>query len=815
MSGFAPLTDSTTGRVSHWLATGAAAHTVSQNITAKFREAFESYDPTSATSPWVQPHTGAGDIIVTDGNSVAASYLVISKSPWNAGTATTIESKARFGMPFEAAIGAHMSQRTLGQEFAVEFVDDTVIPVDPDMAITTMTHGNATITITTAVNHGLVPGKRFQIYGCTDNRFNYPALVVSATPSPNQITATAGPGGTIGNITATATTGFVSDRPSLNYATNGTSMIFENATATNASFYIRSAEGDSLPSGTVIGNHSATILTTASVQAINAAYTYSFQPTDEYRLTMQADRIQWSNVAVDAVGTTTNVVNRTQVCPDPEKDYKFRIRAINADDLSRPVGKIISAVKSGSTTATITFDRDHGLPAGALVTVYGIRDQAAAAFPNILTATAITGIPASNQIQIVIGSGTANTSYGGYVAVVNGGNLPSALGAGAVVAQAAVLSTLADGTRQLVLTGNANWAAPIVTIGDYVELVGCRADLTGADLGVDGAWKIANAATTALTLVPVQPSMTLPADFASTNCGGGLIRRTDIRVSFLRIFDFERLRVEPLARPNGDIASAFPVAVANAPAVTLTSTAVAGTVAIDAAIGNPVTAGLRASNVNIAAMSATGDSVGWMGTMIGAGVVKPFSIPEADWQTPAQIGGLLNTTTPLVIKETAGAGIRNYVTGINMYSEALTNATDLRIREPDLTCASQTIASNTLTVSATHNLVIGDYVIFTASTVTGITAGVGYYVLTVPAATTLTLSATRGGATLTISGTAVTATFHKVLWQTRIPTTGMSPMDIQFPTPLRGSVATNLVLQTATASGAGAVYLSAQGYSAP
>ena len=815
MSGYAPLTDSTTGRVSHWLATGAAAHVVAQNITAKFREAFEEYNPASAASPWVQPHTGTGDIVVTDGNAVAASYLVISKSPWFAGTTTTIESKVRFGMPFEAAIGAHMSQRTLGQEFAVEFVDDAVIPADPDLAITTMTHGTGTITITTATAHGLVPGKRFQIYGCTDNRFNYPALVVSAIPAPNQITATAGPGGTIPTISATATTGFVSDRPSLNYAANGTSMIFENATATNASFYIRSAEGDSLPSGTVLGNHSATILTTASVQAINAPYTYSFQPTDEYRLTMQADRLQWSNVAVDAVAQATNVVNRTQVCPDPSKEYKFRIRAHNADDLSRPVGKIISAVKSGTTTATITLDRDHGLPAGALVTVYGIRDQAAAAFPNIVTATAITGIPASNQIQIVIGTGTANTSYGGYVAVVNGGNLPSALGAGAIVAQSAVLSTLSDGTRQLVLTGSGNWAAPIVTIGDYVELVGCRVDLTGADLGVDGAWKIANAATTALTLVPVQPSMTLPADFASTNCGGGLIKRTDLRISFLRVFDFERLRVEPLARPTGDIASAFPVAVANSPAVTLTSTTVAGTVAVDAAIGNPITAGLRASNANIAAMSATGDNVAWLGTMIGAGVTRPYSIPEADWQTPAQVGGLVNTATPLVIKETAGAGIRNYVTAVDLYSEALTNATDLRIREPDLTCASQTIASNTLTVSATHNLVVGDYVIFTASTVTGITAGVGYYVLTTPAATTITLSATRGGTTLAISGTAVTATFHKVLWQTRIPTTGRAPQQIVFPTPLRGSVATNLVLQTATASGAGAVYLSSQGYVAP
>jgi hypothetical protein len=68
--------------------------------------------------------------------------------------------------------------------------------------------------------------------------------------------------------------------------------------------------------------------------------------------------------------------------------------------LTRPVAKIISAVKSGSTTATLTLDRAHGLAVGALITVYGIRDQAAAAFPNITTATAITAVPAANKIQI-------------------------------------------------------------------------------------------------------------------------------------------------------------------------------------------------------------------------------------------------------------------------------------------------------------------------------------------------------------------------------------------------------------------------------
>jgi hypothetical protein len=451
-----------------------------------------------------------------------------------------------------------------------------------------------------------------------------------------------------------------------------------------------------------------------------------------------------------------------------------------------------------------------------VIVAYGTRDQTN--FANLTTATAVASVVNATQITVVWGAAVTATTYGGFVARVQGGNLMSALGASGQTVQSAALSTLADGTRQLVLVGSANWASPTATIGDTHDLIGCRDIVTGASLGIDGAWKIANAATTTLTLVlPYAGSMKLPADFTTTNCGGAMVRRTELRVSYIRAFDFGRERVEWAQRPLTDVSASIPVYMTGGTTVVSSGTvAAAGTVAVDAAIGNPVTAGLRASNANIAAMSATGDSVGWMGTMIGAGVVRPYSIPEADWQVPANVGGLVNTATALQVKEAAGAGIRNYVTSLDLMSEALTNATDFRIREPDQTCSSQTIASNTLTVSAAHNLAVGDAVVFSASTVTGISTGVTYYVLTVPATTTITLSATRGGSTLAISGTGVTATFHKVLWMTRIPTAGLlSGRNIEFPIPLRGSPNVALQIQTATASGAGAVYAALQGYAAP
>ena len=652
-----------TGKKSLLRGTNGAAAVSAANITGKFREAFETYDPV-AGGRWVESKA-AGDLIFIDGNAAAASYLVLSKDPLTAGTESIIEIAASryFTLPTEIAFGASMSQRTLGQEFSVEAVDAGGTLEDvADIAIASITQATTTLTIDTVSPHGLSIGKSIGVYGCSNPVANYPALVVASVPSPTQITCTAGPGGTIASQTITnpaGAKGSIYFRQRMGRARNGVSQIFENATATNASLYIRSESGDALPSGTITGSHSVTVGTTAPVQLVNSPYTYAFGATTEYRLLLQSDRVQWADAAVDATAQMTTRATRTQVCPDPEETYKLRFRAANNKSMTAPVAQIVTAVKTGTTTATITTDVPHGLVANDPVVVYGIRAQGATEFPNLLTATAVASVVGATTFTIVIGTAGTITSYGGYVAKVQGGNLMSALGANAVVAQSAVLSTLADGTRQLVLTGNTNWAG--LSIGDMVNLVGCRNATDGGTLAVDGPWKVANSVTTALTLVlPFAGHRTLPADFGSTNCGGAIIKRTCLRVSFVRVFGYERLRVEGLARPASDAAAALPVTVQNTVATTMTSTNVAGTVAVDAAIGNPVTIGLRASNANITAMSATGDSVAQLGTMIGAAIVKPYALPEAEWAFTSA----LTATTDVAIRAAAGAGLKNHVTWV-------------------------------------------------------------------------------------------------------------------------------------------------------
>lgn len=73
------------------------------------------------------------------------------------------------------------------------------------------------------------------------------------------------------------------------------------------------------------------------------------------------------------------------------------------------------------------------------------------------------------------------------------------------------------------------------------------------------------------------------------------------------------------------------------------------------------------------------------GTALGAlKVVHTPSMDDAntiDWSYAAAASGIVNTNTAVTIKAAAAAGLRNYITGLDFMSEALTNATELAVRD--------------------------------------------------------------------------------------------------------------------------------------
>ena len=542
------------------------------NTTTKLREVFSTYSPGTT---WTEVK-GTNDIIQLDGNAAGASYLVISKDPFTTGSESSITTVDNYSVPIELSMGLSMSQRVVGQETAIEFAStETPSTVPADIAISTISQTTTVLTVNTTTAHGLIPGRRISIYGVSGSSFlNFASLVVATIPTATQFLATAGPVGTITTATASGTGGYVAVRPIMGGALNGTSEVFENATATNASIYIRSNADEPIPSGTILGNHSITVSGSAPTQIAVAAYTYAMLPSSEYRLSLQPDRVQWSDAVVDSTGAQTSRTLKTQIVPDPTKSYKLRVRANNNKSLTVPTAKIVSATKTGATTTTIVTDVAHNLATTDYVVMYGISDQTN--FPNLTAQTQVLSIVSSTSFTInTTGTGTA-TAYGGYVAKVNGQQLNAGLLNVAltnVSVTGGILSCIANATIG-------------ASVGDYVNVYNLVNSTTGVSLGLDGTYKIADVATTACALIPIGSTPT-PGTLISTNTGGGLLKRTDTRINFARIFNFTRERVEIFNRPSGDLSAAVPVQ---------------GTVIVSAATVN--TASLAASLLVVDAASA-------------------------------------------------------------------------------------------------------------------------------------------------------------------------------------------------------------------
>lgn len=107
---------------------------------------------------------------------------------------------------------------------------------------------------------------------------------------------------------------------------------------------------------------------------------------------------------------------------------------------------------------------------------------------------------------------------------------------------------------------------------------------------------------------------------------------------------------------------------------------VVGDAAHDAAIaGNPVRQGLRAMTADFAAV-ATGDTVDALATINGKQVVLPHALPGETWAYAAAAGGLVNTTG-VTAKAAAGAGIRNYVSSIQVINSHATISTEVVVRD--------------------------------------------------------------------------------------------------------------------------------------
>lgn len=241
------------------------------------------------------------------------------------------------------------------------------------------------------------------------------------------------------------------------------------------------------------------------------------------------------------------------------------------------------------------------------------------------------------------------------------------------------------------LTGN---------IGDWLDVSGYHSGSVQiiASAGIS-AGAIIFEQTNDITAAPNGAAMGVIEPSVSMAAGSQLFAATTIAASSVRIFSFPinakyiRCRIStafvggsvqaiamlsqmPFATPNGGVYAVLPSTqgLGTVTTVSTVTTLTGGATAEDAATtSSPLIVGGVVRTAVAPTTLIAGDAVRATLTSGAALVVKPYAVPETDWQYT----GTLTTTTAAAAKAAGAASIRNYVTGVQFQNTGATASTVL------------------------------------------------------------------------------------------------------------------------------------------
>jgi hypothetical protein len=476
----------------------------------------------------------ADSFVERGGNANGSSYLKISLSPFQLDSEYRLISKDTFDIPSSLGVAYSASQRVLGQEFSFGFVgcDDNgnieYTAPKPDVALpATLTVSSNVATITFAAPHSFVGNDRVVLYGNAVSALNVGPVLVTVV---SQLIIT------VPMVTANATyncSGFIKFADPLAEASNSV-LLHTGDTNSVSSMTFASRRGGQSARATSISTASSAALVTGT-----SNFTDAFMAANIIELQPSPDDVVAVSRSSDSVTSPQTPVRFTQGYPDESKKYKVFIRAKNHARLPRPIARIVSATKSGTSTATFVTDVAHNLNLNSRITIYGIRD--ATNFPNVVTTIAPVSIVNATTFTAVIGSTTTGTSAGGFVGLcdantaIAGGNFPQ--------------------VQSITRTNNALQITCVTTVtglvsGETIHLYGCNAVSMGL---YDGAYKVTRINGSIIVVDSIGP------DIVPTNCGGGILKRTDFRIHMVRLNDFLRHTVEISSNGSGDSSKGIPV----------------------------------------------------------------------------------------------------------------------------------------------------------------------------------------------------------------------------------------------------------------
>ena len=658
---------------------------------------------TSATlSDWYTFDVASGDFINTSRSSNGQQFIEISIDPLSVSeTQTTVEFKRPVRFPLYAEIEASLSQRTNGDYAVMEITDKVSRDVEPtEYNIVSISQSTTRLTVTLDSPFDGWLGSWVDIYGLADSRFNYTnAAIETMSLDKKTLTITTRDEVTIPSLTATPASfvgGKLKRQAKLQNARNAVGMRFTGPYTTNAAYMARFDGGSIKEVGTLTGARLALNASTAPTYTSGINGQVEIKSSSRYRIEVEPEIITFMDKAIDSATTVYSPRQAfTAVKPSSDIDYYFRFRAVSPRSISRPVAKIVSAVKAtASTTATITTDVPHGLNVNSYVNIYGINNQTV--FANLTAATQVASIVSDTVFTIVIGTATIATSYGGYVSLCNGGvTQPGA------IAQV-VQSVAVDANGFVTLIGSGTWAG-LGGVGEYVNLLGVRNSTNGADLGVDGVYRVSNFSTTTLVLEPVkylngirainglgQDLSPTVGVITTTNAGGAVLLRTTLRSHDFVAASYSQSVINISGQGTNRADKAIPVthvgtvgAYQGTPATISTTTGLGGWFVNPANAGIPdiASAAITATSTSAAIANNLGNGfqVNVIVTAIGATTTMDVRIEESfdggiNWVTlyeMQRISAIGSYNTPIM--RATGRHIR-YIRTLNGTSLTCTNA---------------------------------------------------------------------------------------------------------------------------------------------
>ena len=162
------------------------------------------------------------------------------------------------------------------------------------------------------------------------------------------------------------------------------------------------------------------------------------------------------------------------------------------------------------------------------------------------------------------------------------------------------------------------------------------------------------------------------------NGGTAPASSTSAAVQFIAVQDYAELTAEITAgRGQGVAGQAIAVQVTGGVSGNA-ALFVQGATARNTVAQNPVVVAGVGATANPTVV-VTGRGVEFLTTLVGAQIVKPFSIPELDWNYAGPIAGL-TTATDTAAKAAAGASVRNYVAALQVQNTSAT-ASEFQIKD--------------------------------------------------------------------------------------------------------------------------------------